>query len=152
MVFNEGNAGDEQPMHPITLYLTITVLANVAFSIPPNNLPQVQTEVGDTPAKEPTKRSIVPVFGASLRPTAPGPPLPPPGYLPVETGTSMPHGQSGVAPNEIARTAIRRADKAKKPIDRTNTWKRAVGRIKWVMDTVSSIAEVRAIPILPFFD
>jgi hypothetical protein len=34
-----------------------------------------------------------------------------------------------------------------KPIDQSNTWQGAVGRIKWVMDTLSPIAEVRAIPI-----
>ncbi len=64
----------------------------------------------------------------------------------------MPHGQAEMSPTENAQMALRRADKAKKPIDRTNTWERAVGRIKRVMDTVSPIAEVRAIPILPHLD
>ncbi len=58
-------------------------------------------------------------------------------------------GQAVMSPTEKALTALRRADEVKKPIDRKNTWKGVVGRIKWVMDTVSPIAEVRAISILP---
>jgi hypothetical protein len=45
------------------------------------------------------------------------------------------------------RFARHQADKATKrivPIGRSNTWERAVGRIKWVMNTLSPIAEVRA--------
>ena len=61
----------------------------------------------------------------------------------------MPDGQAETSPIKKALIALRRADEAKKPIDRKNTWKRAVSRIKWVMDTVSTIAEVRAISILP---
>ncbi len=48
-----------------------------------------------------------------------------------------------------SRFAFHRAYEAMKrvvPIDRPNTWERAVGRIKWVMDTLSPIAEVRVIP------
>ncbi len=144
-------------MQPVTLYLTITVSANIPSPVIPspvipNNAPKMQTEGGDTPSEEATKNSMVPVFGAPLRSTGHGPPLPPPGYLPVKTGTLMPHGRAEVSPTENARIALRRADKAKKPIDRTNTWERAVERIKWVMDTVSPIAEVRAMPILPLLD
>ncbi len=57
----------------------------------------------------------------------------------------MAHGQAEMSPTEKAQISLRRADEVKKPIDRKNTWKRAVSRIKWVMDTVSPIAEVRAI-------
>jgi hypothetical protein len=47
------------------------------------------------------------------------------------------------------RSALLRADEAIKrivPIDRSNTWERAVKRIKWVMDTLSPIEEVRVLP------
>jgi len=64
----------------------------------------------------------------------------------------MPDGQAEMSPTEKALIALRRADEAKKPINRKNTWKGAVGRIKRVMDTVSPIAEVRAISILPLLD
>jgi len=50
--------------------------------------------------------------------------------------------------NKIPRFAFHRADEAVKRIDRSNsTWAGAVGRIKWVMDTWSPIAEVRIIPV-----
>jgi len=61
----------------------------------------------------------------------------------------MPDSQAEISPTEKALIALLRADEAGKPIERKNTWKGAVRRIKWVMDTVSPIAEVRAIPILP---
>ena len=53
---------------------------------------------------------------------------------------------------EKALIAVRRTDEAKKLIDRKNTWEGAVSRMKWVMDTVSPIAEVRAISILSLLD
>ncbi len=58
----------------------------------------------------------------------------------------MPVGQadSETSHTEKALLALRRADEVMKPIDRENTWKGAVSRIKWVMDTVRPIAEVRA--------
>jgi len=64
----------------------------------------------------------------------------------------MPYGQAEVSSTEKALIALRRADEAKTPIDRANTWEGAISRIKWVMDTVSSIAEVRATSILPLLD
>ena len=47
------------------------------------------------------------------------------------------------------RFSLHRVDEAMKqivPIDRPNTWERAVERIKWVMDALGPIAEVRVIP------
>jgi hypothetical protein len=48
------------------------------------------------------------------------------------------------------RFALDRAHESTKqtvPIDRSNTWEEAVGRIKWVMDTLGPIAEVRVVPL-----
>ena len=45
--------------------------------------------------------------------------------------------------------ALHRADEAIMrivPIDGSKTWEKAIGRIKWVMDTLGPIAEVRVIP------
>ncbi len=64
----------------------------------------------------------------------------------------MAHSQAETSPTEKALIAVRRADEAKKPIDRKKTWKGAVSRIKWVMDTVSPIAEVCTISILPLLN
>jgi len=64
----------------------------------------------------------------------------------------MPDGRAEMSPAEKALIALRLTDEVKKSVDRANTWKRAISRIKWVMDTVSPIAEVRAIFILPLLD
>ncbi len=85
--------------------------------------------------------------GGPIQSTATERPLPSPDPLSIESGTPMPDGQAEMSPTEKALIALRRADLSKEPIDRKNTWKGAVGRIKWVMDTVSPIAEVRAISI-----
>ncbi len=91
--------------------------------------------------------------GGPIRSPAPEPLLPSPDPLSesVEGGTSIAHGRAKTSPTEKALSALRRADEAKKPI-RKNTWKGTVGRIKWVMDTVSPIAGVRAISFLPLLD
>ncbi len=143
-MLSNGNGGAGQSTHLVTLYLAITVPANVPPPGFPNNPPEIPTKGDDSPAEESTKPSIVPDSGGPTRTAAPEPLLPSSDPLPVETGTPMLDGAE-IPPAEIALVALRRADEAKQPIDRKNTWKGAVRRIKWVMDTVSPIAEVRAI-------
>ena len=63
----------------------------------------------------------------------------------------MQHSRGEMLPisTKNPRFALRWADKVMKrivPIDRSITWENAIGRIKWVMDTLSPIAEVRIIP------
>ena len=128
-------------MQPVTLYLTITVSANMASPILSNNPPKIPIERYDSPAEEATKASMTPDSGGPVQSTAPEPLLSPPCHLPVETST--PHGQAEVSPNEVPLITLRRADEAMRLIDRLNTWESAVGRIKWVMDTLGPIAEVR---------
>ena len=48
--------------------------------------------------------------------------------------------------------ALRNADEAMTMIDLSNKWEGALERIKWVMDTVSPVAEVRATSFLPIRD
>ena len=66
----------------------------------------------------------------------------------VGTGLSMPQNREEMSSTtaENPRSALDHADEAMKRVDRSNTWERAVGRIKWVMDTLGPIAEVRVIP------
>ncbi len=141
-----GDVEAGKPTQLVTLYLTITVPSDMASPIFPNNPPEIPTKGDDSPDEESTKLSIVPVTGGPIQSSAPDHLLPSSDPLPVDT---MPDSQAEMSPIEKARIALHRADEARKPIDRKNTWKRAVGRIKWVMDTVSPIAEVRAISILP---
>ncbi len=118
----------------------------------PNNQHGVPTKGDDSPADESTKLSIVVDSGGPIQSTPPEPLLPSSDPLPVEAGTPMPEGQAEMSLTEKALIALHRADEAKKPIERKNTWNGAVSRIKLVMDTVSPIAEVRAISILPLLD
>ena len=79
-------------------------------------------------------------------------PLLPSHHQPVEAGGNKPQSREGVSPASIkdlhlALDKADKADQAMRRIDRLNSWKCAVGRIKWVMDTLSPIAEVRVIPL-----
>ena len=68
--------------------------------------------------------------------------------LPTKDADS-PTEEMSPAGTEDAGFALHRADEAMKqivPTGRSNAWERAAGRIKWVMDTLSPIAEVRVIP------
>jgi len=55
-------------------------------------------------------------------------------------------GRARVAPGE---NALHDADEAMTTINLSNTLEGALERIKWVMDAVSSVAEVRAVSFLP---
>ena len=102
------------------------------------NPPNIPTEGDDPPAEEATtsqKRFQSPT----------------PEHQPVETGNNMPQSQEELSPTgtKNPRLALDRADEDLKrivPIDRSNTWEDAVRRIKWVMDTLGPLAEVRVIP------
>ena len=70
---------------------------------------------------------------------------------PVETGNTIPESREDVshASTNDPHLALLLADKSMKkivPIDGEHTWEKAVGRIKWVMDTLGPITEVRVIP------
>ncbi len=147
IVLKSGDGKAGQSIQPVTLYVTVTVWANIAPPILLNSPLNIPTEDDDSPAEEATKPSMDPDSGGPIQSTAPEPLLPPPDHLPVETGTPLPHGQAEMAPTEDPLVALHRADEAMRridPIDQSNTWERAVGRIKWVMDTLGPIAEVRA--------
>jgi len=73
-------------------------------------------------------------------------------HLPGEITTSMPptaDDSAGMSPTE---NAFRNLDEVMTTINLWNTWEGALERIKWVMDTVSTVAEVRAMSFLPILD
>ena len=125
---------------PVTLYITINVT-------PPNlcnSPPCISTEDDDSPADEAT-------IPGRIQFPVPEHHLPLSHRQNVETGNTVPRSREEVSPTGIKnpRIALDRTDEAMErivPIDGSNTWERAVGRIKWVMDTLSPIAEVRVIP------
>ena len=144
-VLSNGDGKAGQSMQP-TLYLTITVSANIASPILPDNIPiDIPIEGDDSPAEEVTNPSTSPDSRGPIQSTVLEPHLPSSGPLPVETGTPIPDSEKVVI-------AIRRADEAMKSIDLANTWKGAVSGIKLVMDSVNQVAEVRAISILSLLD
>jgi hypothetical protein len=133
----ENDVG-EASAQPVTLFITVNVT-------PPNlyNGPSIPTE-DDSPAERATVQGRV-------QPSATEDLLPLSHHQPNETGNPMSQSQEEVPPTSTKnpRFDIHRADESMKrivPIDRSNTWERAVGRIKWVMETLGPIAEVRVIP------
>jgi hypothetical protein len=137
----ENNLGEAAlSTQPVTLYITINIT-------PPNlcnSPPCIPTEDDDSPAEEvtipgPAGRIQFPV-AEHLSPLS--------HHQPVETGNTMPQSQEPTS-TKSPRFALDSADESMKrivPIDRSNTWERAVGRMKWVMDTLGPIAEVRVMP------
>ena len=118
---------------------------NITPPILYNRFPSILTEDGDSPAEEATipGRIQLPVPEQHLIPLS--------HHQPVETENTIPQSQEEVSPTgtKNPRPALHLADEAMKrivPIDRPNTLEKAVGKIKWVMDTLSPIAEVRVMP------
>ena len=119
-----------------TLYIKVNVTSPALYSIPAS----MPTEDGGPPAEE------APIPGRAQ--PSPGHPLPLLHHQPVEAGQNKPQSREQVSPagTEDLRLVLDQADQAMKQIDRSSTWQGAVGRIKWVMDTLSPIAEVRVTP------
>jgi hypothetical protein len=137
-VLENGVGGAARSTHcqPVTLYISVNITpANLH-----NNPSRIPTEDYASPAEEATtsKRIQIPTPEHLL----------PSSHQPVETGNTMPQSREEMSPTSTKNPsfALRRADEAMKrivPIDQSNTWESAVGRIKWVMDTLGPIAEVR---------
>ena len=119
----------------------------IAPSVPQN----ISTEGGDTPAEVPEPSRTID-SGGPYQPTEPERSVPPPDLLPVQGGTSMPQDQGETSLVKGVRAALDLADDAEKSMDRSNTWEGVVGRIKWLMDTLSPVAGVRVLFVLSFLD
>jgi hypothetical protein len=122
---------------PVILYITVHITPPDLYNSPPC----IPTEDDDSPADE----TAIP---GPIQFPAPEHHLPLSHHQPVETGNTMPQTPGEMSPTSTKnpRFALDRADESTKPIDRSSTWERAVGRIKWVMDTLGPIAEVRVVP------
>ena len=135
----ENDVGEAtRSMQPVTLYITINMTPPDLY----NRFPSIPTEDDHSPATIPGRIQF----------PVPKHRLPLSHHEPVEAGNTMPQSWEEMSPTtKNPRFAIHQADEAMKrivPIDGSNTWERAVGRMKWVMDTLSPIAEVR---IKPFY-
>jgi hypothetical protein len=118
---------------PVTLYIAVNIT-------PPNlyKSPSIPIEDDDSPDEEAT-------IPRRIQFPTPEHLLPLSHHQPVEIGNTMPQSQEEMSLISTVdpHPALHRADESMKRIDRSNTWERAVGRIKRVMDTLGPIAEVR---------
>ncbi|KAH9047713.1 hypothetical protein EDB84DRAFT_443721 [Lactarius hengduanensis] len=119
-VLSHGHGQAGQPTEPVTLYLSIAVLANRAS---PTDSPKIPTE-GDEP---------------------PAPLLPLSDHLLVQSSAPVPQDPAETSLVKKARVDLDRADEVNESINRSNTWEGAVRKIKWVMDTLSPVAELHPI-------
>ena len=129
-IFGNDFGGAARSTQPITLYISF----NIA---PPNLHNSILTENEVSPAEEPER--IQYLSPEHLSPLS--------HHQPVETGNIVPQSREDVSLSSTKnpRLTLDWADEAMKPVDRSNTWGSVVGRIKWVMDTLSPIAEVSII-------
>jgi hypothetical protein len=138
----ENDGGEAaRTTQPVTLYITVNITPGPSSLY--NNPPSMPAEDGDSPAEEAT-------IQGHIQFPAPEHVLPLSHHQPVETGNTMPQSQVSPTSTENTLSALHRADESMKriaPIDGSNTWEMAVGRIKWVMDTLGPIAEVRVMPL-----
>ena len=121
---------------PVTLYITVHITPPTLYNSPPS----IPTADDSSPAEEtPTP--------ARIQPPSPEHPSPLSDHQPVETGITMPQSRKKVSPTstKVLRSALHQTDKAMKQIEGSDTCEMAVRRIKWVMDTLGPIAEVRVI-------
>ncbi|KAH9024744.1 hypothetical protein EDB85DRAFT_252124 [Lactarius pseudohatsudake] len=137
--------GDGQGGESVTLYLTVIVSPNTASDpILPTNAPIIRPiTINDSPSREAEELSV------AKEPTNPtgstittGPALAPPtSRLPSNESTPIPPAteRRGVSP---AVSALHGAGEAMATINLSNKWEGALERIKWVMDTVSPVAEL----------
>ena len=112
-------------MLPVTLYLTVSVSLNTTSHPGKRDLVGAGGAITPTIAQDSTRSTVA-------------------GSMPLAAG-----GSAGMSP---AKNALRNADEAMMTINLSNTWEGALERIKWVMDTVSPVAEVRAMSFLPILD
>ena len=135
-------------MQPVTVYLTINVPANGASPSVPQNIP---TEGGNNPAVEVPTSTTAPDSKGPDQSTEHESPLLPPDHI-VQGSAPVPQDKGEVSPIEKALVGLVLAERAKESIDRSDTWEAVVGRIKWLMDTLSPVAGVRASFIVSFLN
>ncbi|KAH9026693.1 hypothetical protein EDB83DRAFT_1924136 [Lactarius deliciosus] len=137
--------GDGQAGESVTLYLTVVVSPNTTSDpILPTNAPIIRsTTINDLPSREAEEPSVVQESTNPARSTittGPETVSPPTDRLPSsEMSTPIPPvaDRRGLSP---AESALHGTDEAIATVKLSNKWEGALGRIQWVMDTVSPVA------------
>ena len=128
---------------PVTLYITVNITPSNLYHSP-QCPPSMPTEDDGSPAEEAT-------IPGRIQFPVPEHLLPLSHHQPVETCDTSPQSLEEMPPISAKnpRLALRQADEDVRriiPTNRSNTWERAVRRIKWVIDMLGPIAEVRVMP------
>ncbi len=129
---------------PVTLYITVTALANATAPDLTKSLPNTLMEGDHSPAGETT-------IPGPIQFTVVEPPSSPSHQPSIENEAPMQLNREEMSPTVDPLLARRHADEAMKaitPIDRLKMWESTVERINWVMGTLSPIAGVRKMPFL----
>ena len=139
-VLVNGDIKAGQLVEPITLYLTFKVSPNVTpYPVLPIDATDLQSaEANTSTVSEATSSTAQGLDGGTLAPAAdhrPSTPIP----LTFVQQAGMPHIEDTLQSAKEAMTAISLSD----------TWEVALERIKWVMDIVSPVAEVRYDVLFP---
>ena len=124
---------------PVTLYISVDITPPTLYSSPPS----IPTGYDCPPTEE------TPMPGRIRSPSLEHPLLPS-HHQPVEADNNKPQSREELSPATTKNLPLdlRQADEATRRINRSNTCQGVVRRMKWVMDTLGPIAEVRAIPFL----
>jgi hypothetical protein len=110
----------------------------------PTSVPAVTLAEGDnTPAKDIPTPTATPDSRGPNQSTVSEHPLPLTDHLPAQSSTPVPEDQGETSLIEQAQIGLDRADEVEKSIDGSDTWEGVVGRVKWLMDTLSPVAGVR---------
>jgi len=133
-------------MQPVTLYLTVSVLSLYMTSHPGKRDLVGAGAMGPSIAQDSMKSTRSTVAAGIETQSCPV------DHFPGEITTSMPPAADGSAGISPAESALHNADEAMTTINSFHTWEGSLERIKWVMDTVSTVAEVRAMSFLPILD
>jgi hypothetical protein len=136
-VLGNGVGGAARSTQPVTLHIRVNITPPTLYNSPPS----IPTADGSSPAEE------APIAGR-IQPPSPEHPLALSHHQPVEVGNNKQSREEAPSTStKDPRSALDRADHAMKHMDRLDSaLKGAIGRVKWVMDALSPIAEVRVIP------
>ncbi|KAF8265522.1 hypothetical protein EI94DRAFT_1702414 [Lactarius quietus] len=137
-----GNGQAGQSTQPVTLNLTIIVPANRTS---PSAHPSILNEGDDAPAEDFPTPAVAPDSSGPDQSAEPVHTLPRPDHISAEGSTPIPQDQGETSLVEKARAGLDLADEVEKSVSRSTTWEGVVGRVKWVMDTLSPVSGLHPI-------
>ena len=132
----ENDVG-ETARPPVTLYITVNIVP-----------PTLDSSSTSAPTEDDSSRAEEATLPGRIQSPTSEHLSPLSHHQPVKTEITIPQSREELSPpsTKNPRFALDESDEAMKQIDGSNTCEKAVKRIKWVMDTLGPIAEVRVYP------